>query len=195
VIAPSRARRRLGDYLPWPLVGVAIVLAVVIVLTPVLLSLGGPPAAGSVFTQAELIVDHAPGANASYFYVRAVGATVRYDAIVISWATGFSWSGSGSPDWSKLTWTSAANVTDLLAVTVSSDANPIALNVSAYYTSNGIALYVGVFAFYMTNATGAPADSLLGVTPTPNVSVPGATALASLPLLIPLADVGAARGP
>jgi hypothetical protein len=188
-------RRRLGRYLPWPLVGVAIVLGVLIVLTPVLLSLGGPPAAGSVFTQAELIVDRVPGGNTTHFYVRAIGATVRYAAIEVSWASGFSWTGTGTPDWAGLNWTIATNVTDFLSVTVSSAANPIALNVSAYYDSNGIALYVGVFAFYVTNASGSPADSLLGVTPTPGVALATATAIASLPILVPLADVGAGRGP
>lgn len=192
---PASPRRRLGRYLPWPLVGVALVLVVLIVLTPVLLSLGGAPAAGSVFTQAELVVDRVASANSTHYYVRAEGATVRYAIILVSWATGFTWTGSGSPDWSKLNWTVATNVTNLLTVTVSSGANPIALNVSAYYDSNGIALYVGVFAFYMTGASGSPANSLLGVSPTSGVTVAPVTSVSSLPLLIPLADVGATGAP
>jgi hypothetical protein len=176
--------------LPWPLVGVVAILAVLILITPVLISLGGPPAAGSVFTQAELIVDRVAGNDTTHFYVRAIGATARYAQIVVTWASGFNWSGTGAPAWGQLNWTSATNVTNFLAVVIGSTANPIALNVSALYTSNGIALYVGVFAFYVTNATGSPPDSLLALSPTPNVAVGASTPVANLPLVIPLADVG-----
>lgn len=185
-----RSSRRVGDYLPWPLVGVALLLVLLIVLTPVLNSSGGQPAAGTVFTQAELIVDRVPNGNTTHFYVRGLGSTVRYASIEVTWATGFNWTGSGTPVWSRLAWTIAINATDLLSTTLSTTENPIALNVTALYDANGIALYVGVFAFYISSGSASPPNSLIGISPTATVIVPPSTAISGLPLPIPLADVG-----
>ncbi len=186
--------RRLGDYLPWPLVGVAILLVVLILLTPNLLTSGGPPAAGTVLTQAELIVDRVLADNVTHFYIRGLGSTVRYDSIEVTWAAGFTWTGTGTPSWNSLNWSVALNETDVLAAILNSTRNPIALNITALYNENGVAYYAGVFAFYVSNATQSPADSLLGVSPTSGVTVPSSTALTSLPLPITLADLGS-RGP
>jgi hypothetical protein len=182
--------RRVSDVLPWPLAGVAVLLIVLILLTPVLLSTGGQPAAGTIFTQARLTIDRVAGGNVTRFYVDAEGDTVRYASLEVTWASGFAWTGSGSPAFGTLNWTTALNETNVLVGIVSASANPVALNVTALYNENGVAYYVGVFAFYVTNATGSPANSIVALSPTSGVTVAPSTSIASLPVIVPLVDVG-----
>ncbi len=183
-------RRRLSEYFPWPLVGVAVLLVVLILVTPVLLSTSGPPAAGTIFTQARLLVDRAPGQNVTTLYVEAEEPTVRYASVVITWADGFNWTGSGAPPWATLNWSVVLNQTQVLAVVLPVMSNPVAINVTALYNANGVAYYVGVFAFYVTNATAATPDTVFAVTATSGVSVPTSIPVSTLPVIVPLADVG-----
>ncbi|HTT72941.1 MAG TPA: hypothetical protein VMG99_02150 [Thermoplasmata archaeon] len=182
-------RSRIGEYVPLPLVAVAMLLVGLLVLTPLLLSSGGPPAAGTVLTQADLIVDRVAGENVTHFYVRAVGLTVRYASIEVTSASGFAWTGTSPPSWDSLAWGPAVNATNVLSASFATSDNPIALNVTVLYNANGVAYYVGTFSFYATNTT-APANTLYGLSPTSGVTVPYQNGLASLPLAIPLADVG-----
>ncbi len=179
----------LGAYFPLPLVAVAILLVVLIVLTPLLFSSNGPPAAGTVLTQADLVVDRIPGENVTHFYVRAVGLTVRYASIVVTAATGYAWNGSTAPDWDALPWSTVANLTDVVATSFNASGNPIALNVTVLYNANGVAYYVGTFSFYATDAS-PPSNNLFALSSTSGVTVPYQTGYGSLPLAIPLADVG-----
>ncbi|HTT15721.1 MAG TPA: hypothetical protein VMG81_08135 [Thermoplasmata archaeon] len=190
---PSRApgsRRSIGEYFPWPLVGVTVLLVVLILLTPVLLAPTGPPAAGTIFTQGELLVDRVTGGNATYIYVHAYGPTVRYASIQVTWASDFNWSGAGAPAWNALNWSVGLNASNVLVGVLNTAENPLAINVTALYNENGVAYYVGVFALYLTNATASPPNSLLAVTATSGVSVPSVTAIANLPIIVTLSDVG-----
>jgi hypothetical protein len=186
----GRRARRISAYFPTPLVGVVALLIVLILLTPVLLSAGGPPAAGTILTQAELKIDRVAGGNATRFYVNAEGATVRYASILVTWATGFNWTGAGTPAWNSLNWTVAFNETQVLAGFLSAPENPVALNVTVLYNANGVAYYVGVFAFYVTGDVGPNPNALLALSPTSGVTVSFANPIASLPLVVPLSDVG-----
>ena len=188
--ADDGGRRRLHEYFPWPLVGVAVLLVILILVTPVLLSTGAPPAAGTIFTQARLLVDRVPGENVTTLYVEAEEPTVRYASVVITWADGFNWTGSGAPGWATLRWSVVLNQSQVLAVVLPVTSNPVAINVTALYNANGVAYYVGVFAFYVTNATAATPDTVFAVTTTSGVTVPASIPVATLPVIVPLADVG-----
>ncbi len=177
---------------PWPLVGVALVLATMIVLTPVIF---GPLLPGSLETTAELLVDHPTDSGPMNFYVRAYDATVRYDSISIAYATGFAWTGaypSGPLNWTG--WQNGSNVLSLQLLGVG--VNPVAINVSVLYTYGGAsALYVGLLAFDWS-LSGSTYSILAAVSPlTPGVSVPGATDSGSLPLVIYLQNFGAGPSP
>ena len=182
---------RWGAYAPWPLVGVALILVVLIVLTPVLVSPGQP--APGVLTQAELIVDRVSGVNATHFYIRGLGTTVRYAGIWVGIAANFSWSGSGNPDWNALRYSTVLNQSEVLSLGFALTENPVALNISAYYVSpGGNALYVGEVAFYVGPASGAPGDVLYAASALSGVAVPGSPTPvnnASLPLPILLSSV------
>jgi len=168
--------------------GMALLLVVLILLTPVLVS-SGPPVAGSLLTQAELIIDRVPGANTSHFYLRGLGTTVRYTAMSIEVAGGFNWTGAFPSD--GLVWTDGSNGTNILTVDWATSENPVALNVSAYYQAAGAsALYVGVVAFEFTNPSGSSAGTLYSVTSTPGLTVSGPTSVTDLPLTLLLVNVG-----
>lgn len=176
-------RRRIGDYAPLPLVGVAILLIVLILFTPLLLPSGGQPAPG-VLTQAELIVDRISGNQTTHFYIHALGTTARYTEIWVGLASGFDYSTLGT-SWTKLNWSTWTNESDVLSVIVSSIENPVALNVTAYYASpGGTAWYVGVVALDVGMGSTGPA--LYFATPTPGLGLPGPTPVdnASLPITI-----------
>lgn len=184
---------RIGELFPVPLVGVAILLGVVIVITPALTSTGGQPAAGSIFSQAELIVDALPGNNSTHFYVRGLGTTARYEEIRLGFAFGFNWTG-GYPAGS-LNWTDWMNGSDVLSLNQATEQNPVAVNVSALYTANGAsALYLGVFALDVGVPAGSTTDTMTVVSDTPGISG-FATAVTNLPIPITLANVGSGGGP
>ena len=145
-------RRDWSEYAPWPFVGVAVLLVILILVTPILLSTSGHPAPG-VLTEAILVVDRVPGGNVTYFYVVAYGEAIRYAGIQIGVAVNFSWNG-GSVNWSGLRWSEFHNASDTVTVSFNSSSDPVAVNVSASYVSSaGNALYVGELAFYVGPAS------------------------------------------
>jgi hypothetical protein len=135
----------LRPYFPTPFVAIVALLLVLIVLTPNLLS-SAAPSAGSLPTEAELVVDRVAGGNATHFYVRGIG-NVRYSSIVVSLAANFSW--SSPPSLANLSFRNAVNETDVLVTLVTTGANPVAVNVTAVYvdTAGTQVSFVGVFAF------------------------------------------------
>jgi hypothetical protein len=180
-------RRNWGAYAPTPFVGAAVLLLALIVLTPVLVSSGQP--APGVLTQAELIVDQVPGSNVTHFYVRAPGLTVRYAGLWVGLAVNFTWDGSGHPVWASLNWSTWWNSTDILSFSFASSDNPVAVNITAYYTSgSATATYVGVVAFAVGTGSGG-GGVLYADSPTTGVTVPSSTPIdnSSLPLPILLA--------
>jgi hypothetical protein len=177
---------RLGDLFPGALVGVALIFALLIVVTPVLTA-SVQPAAGSIFTQAELIVDGVVGNATTHFYVRGFGTTARYDEIQIAFAFGFNWTGRFPSG--PLNWTDAQNASDVLSIDAAVSADPVAVNVSALYSASGVsALYVGTFAMYVGIPVGSTTDTLTVVSNTPGIAS-FTWPVASLPALIALSHV------
>jgi hypothetical protein len=190
-------RRRIGDYAPLPLVAVAILLVVLILFTPVLVSTGQP--APGILTQAELIVDRIPGNATTHLYVHGLGTTSRYAQIWFGLAFGFAWSGSGSPAWGQLNWSSWSNESDVISVNLESTQNPVAVNVTAYYVSpGGTAWYVGVVAFFVGSGPGPTGIALYSSTETAGLGLPSAPTPvdnSSLPLTILLPLTASGRAP
>ena len=187
----ARSRRRIEPYAPWPLVGVVLLLVIVIILTPVLQSIGQP--GPGLLSSAELVVDKIAGNTTVHFYVRGLGTTVRYAQIRVGIAIPFSWDGSARLDWSALTWGTWYNSTNVLTLVVETQQNPVALNVSAYYESpSGSTWYAGVVAFYVAASASSTGESLYSATSTSGVAVtsPLAVSNTTLPLPILLANVG-----
>ena len=186
---------RWGAYAPWPFVGATALLAVLILLTPALISIGEP--APGILTQGELGIDGLLGSNVTGFYVRPLSDTVRYAAIsagIDENASNINWTGSGRLNWSALQFTRYANATDVLVLGFNSTANPVAVNVTACYaSSSGDELYHGEAAFYL-GATRSNGDTLFGATNTAGVTVPASTPIADLPLWIALSAIPTACG-
>ncbi len=178
-------RERIGRWLPAPLAGLALLLVLLIIITPILQS-NGQPAPGTILTQADLIVDRVAGSNVTHFYIRGVGTTTRYSLVSIEVATNFTWTG-GFPT-GPLNWSLVASTADTLTLVYLTSDTPLALNVSALYQAGGgSALYTGLLAFNV--ATGGT-TTLLAASGSSGISVAGSTPIASLPLTIPLANVG-----
>lgn len=196
VVLPARSRvpRKASRYAPWPLVGIAIILAALIVLTPVLFSTSHQPGPG-ILTQAELVVDKISTNATLHFYVWALGEEIRYASIVVAVATHFNWTGNTSLAFDRLNWTEWYNGTDVLSVLFDVNANPVALNVTVHYVSpSGSAWYVAQLAFYVT--TGSP-QSLYSTTDTPGVAVssPLAVSNSTLPVPVLLHNAGSGGSP
>jgi hypothetical protein len=183
-------REAFQRYLPGPLVATALLLVLLILLTPVLVP-SGPPPAGSIETQAVLIVDR-PSSNLTNFYLHALGTTVRFAEIQVRVATGFRWS-DGFPS-APLNWTNVSGGANLVAFQFNSSVNPMAVNVTLLYSTAGsLAYYVGMFAFDIGVPVGGSSPALLTVTTTSGTSLAGgvnAEPLSSLPFAILLADAG-----
>jgi hypothetical protein len=155
--------RNWARFFPRPLVGVALLLGLLIVFTPFLTSYG-QPSAGSIFSQAELVVDALAGNATTHFYVRGLGTTARYATISIGFSFGFNWTG-GWPS-GNLTWTNWTNASNVLSVSTAVDRLPVAVNVTAYYVAAGAsALYAGLFALNVTAGTSGPVLSVVSITP------------------------------
>ena len=164
----------------WPFVGVAVLLVVLIILTPNLFS----STSGGLQTRAQLIVDRASPSGNTSFYVDSIGTSTRYQSIAVGLAPLPVWpykaSLSAVHNW---TWT---NGTDLLVLVVSDPTNPVAVNVSVKYTdpSGGTTEYVGVYGFFLNSTT----LLLHAVTLLPGTGAPPAsTPLADLPIFLLLA--------
>ncbi len=133
----------------WPFVGVVALLVVLILLTPTLSS----SSAGSLTTTPELVVDRAPGSNDSVFYVTSLSVSTRYSTIAIGLLDGLPWPYHGTlTGLSGWNWT---NATDVLVLSTSTTANPVAVNVSVKYVdpSGAVAVYAGAFAFYLNSTS------------------------------------------
>jgi len=181
-----------GRYFPGPLVATTLLLVLLILLTPVLVP-NGPPAPGTIFTEADLTVD-CPSSNLTNFYIHSAGLGVRYTQIEVWSATGFNWTG-GFPS-GALNWSRVVDGPALVAFQFNSSANPIALNITILYTySGGHAYYVGEFTFFVGYPVGSSTLSLFSVTITSGTSLP--SGVSSIPVVdlpeygsIVLADAG-----
>jgi hypothetical protein len=180
-------RERIGRLLPAPLAAVVILLVALIVITPVLLSSGQP--VPGILTQADLIVDRVPGSNVTHFYVRGVGINTRYTEMSIAWATNFTW-GPTFPS-GPLSWRPGVNGTDVLTIVFASTANPVALNISAFYqASGGSAYYVGELALNVASSSPGASETLYLASGTSGLTASSSYPVSSLPIEIPLVNVG-----
>jgi len=177
----------LSGLFPGPLVGIALLLAILIVLTPILTA-NGQPAAGSIFSQAELIVDAVPGNATIHFYVRALSSTARFEEIRFSLATGFNWTGGFPPG--ALHWTDWQNASAVVAISAMTNQSPVAVNVTALYSADGgTAYYVGLLALQITTPSGSSSEMLTVASATSGIAG-FTTPVSNLPLPITLSDVG-----
>ena len=185
--APIRSDRgsRFEEFAPLPFVGVALLLVVLIIATPLLT---GQSTAGGPLTQAELIVDALPGNNSTHYYVRGLSTTARYAEINLGFAYGFNWTGSFPSG--RLDWTNWTNGSAVLSVDRVAPYDPVAVNVTALYTANGVnSLYAGLLEFDVGVAPGATTESLTVVSATGGIGG-FTTPITSLPVPILLAYVG-----
>ncbi len=167
-------------HLHWPFIGVAVLLVVLILLTPDLFL----TSSGGLETRAQLIVDRASIAGNTRFYVESIGTSTRYASIAIGLAPLPSWpyygTATGVHGWN---WT---NGTQTLVLIAQAPANPVAINVTVKYVdpSGGTTEYVGVYGFDL-NVT----SQVLGaVTLLPGTTAPPATTpLFNLPIFLLLA--------
>jgi hypothetical protein len=164
----------------WPFVGVAVLLVVLIILTPNLFS----SSSGGLQARAQLIVDRASVNGNTSFYVDSIGTSTRYSSVEIGLAPLPTWPYHGSlttvSGWS---WNNGSATLVLIASTAT---NPVAVNVTVKYVDpSGIATeYVGVYGFYL-NVTTASLDA---ITLLPGTSAPAAiTPLTDLPIFLLLA--------
>jgi hypothetical protein len=182
--------RDLGKYFPGPLVGIALLLALLIVFTPFLTSYG-QPTAGSIFSQAELVLDALPGETTVHFYVHGLGTTARYASISVGLDYNFSWTG-GWPS-GNLTWTNWTNGSNVLVVTGNTSRLPAAVNITADYVNAGVsAVYAGQFALNVTASSGT--DTLYVVSNTAGIG-DFSTPVSDLPVPITLVLVSTGSAP
>lgn len=157
-------------YFPVPMVGAAVLLAVLILLTPNLISAGGGPAAGSLETQAELVIDHDPSGAVTQLYVHGFG-DVRYARITVQLDTNVSW--PAPPAIPEANWTNTTTLNGTLAIVVDTVANPVAVNVTAVYVdpTSTTVWYLGT---YVLDVSGG----MLSIVPL----LPGAASISPTPL-------------
>ena len=174
----------MAAWFPPPLVGVALLLVVLIFLTPNLLSTGSP-AAGTYPTQAELLVDRGTlEPNVTHLYVKSVG-NVRYANLTMALATNLTWPVSLHE---TIVWNATTVENDSLYISETTTANPVAVNVTATYVdpTGTTVVYGGAYAFYFQG------NNLYTEVLSTAGSVPPTT-LAALPLYI-LLPVISTRG-
>ena len=182
---PSRRARRLEELAPLPLVGVALLLVVLIIATPVLT---GQSSGGGLLAQPELIVDALPGNSSTHYYVRGLSTTTRYAELNLGFASGFNWTG-GFPS-GPLNWTGWTNESSVLSIDAGTAFDPVAVNVTALYSVDGVnALYVGLFAFDVGTPAGSTTEVLTVVSATAGVGG-FSTPVPDLPVPILLAYAG-----
>jgi hypothetical protein len=172
----------LRSFFPTPFVAIAVLLVVLILLTPNLLSTT-TPSAGSLPTEAELVVDRAAGDNVTHFYVRGIGG-LRYDSISVSLATNVSW--PPHQVLGNMTFQAPSVWKNVLDSIVTTSTNPVVVNVTATYVDaagTGVE-FVGVFAFNLSGGvlsqiSYVPASS--GITTTPLDDLPLVLLLETVP--------------
>lgn len=174
------ARLELRRFFPPPLVGVTVLLLLLILLTPNLLP-NARPSAGSIFTQAELVVDWDSAKNLTHVYVRGLG-TVRYTEIHLGLSRAYNWSRAPPVANLSFIW---QNQTAVIAAQGATGENPVAVNVSAVYTDPfGVqVVYGGLYAFYVLASTLNTRTFLSGEAAAPT------TPLADLPVTLLLVPV------
>ncbi len=176
---------------PIPLVGVAVILALLILLTPVLVSPGG--GAGGLLAQADLVVDHPPNSFTTYFDVRAVGV-VRYAEIRIGLNQDYAPNTPGN----MIRWTSWENATNETSLSVSTAQESVAVNVSVYYIpSSGPGVwYYGILAcYYNFEQVTLTLTPLTGGMAVPTGPISTTTGSHTLPLAVALAYQGSGGPP
>jgi hypothetical protein len=163
----------LRRWFPTPFVAIVVLLIVLIVLTPNLVSTGAP-SAGSLPTEAELIVDRASTDTVTHLYVRGIGL-VRYTSIEMAIAGNFSW--SAPPALANLSFGRTMTWNQTLVSSTTTPDDPFAVNVTAVYidTSGVQADFIGTFAFEIAGGVVSeivyvPASG--GVTTTPVSALP-----------------------
>ncbi len=186
----SSGRRRLEELAPLPFVGVALLLVVLIIATPVLT---GQSPSGGVLAQPELVVDALPGNNSTHYYVRGLSTTARYAEVNLGFAFGFAWTGSFPTG--PLNWTDWVNGSSVLSVDRAAYEDPVAVNVTALYTANGVnSLYAGLLAFNLSTPIGSTTEILTVVSATPGIGG-FSTPVVDLPVPILLSYVGTGGTP
>ena len=176
----GRTRVSLAPYFPLPLVGAAVLLAVLILLTPNLVSTGSP-SAGSIGSQAELLVDRAPGGpNVTHLYLRGFGLA-RYAYLQLAWVELPNGTAPATLD-GRNAW-SSINASGVLDLDTATSAPFFGINASAdYVDANGAEVrYTGEWAFAWTG------DVLLTTTYGASVG-PFRTGLDQLPLVLFLVE-------
>jgi hypothetical protein len=162
-----------APYFPLPLVAGAALLAFLILLTPNLLSTGSP-SAGSIQSQAELLVDRAPnGGNETHLYLRGLGI-VRYQELVLQWAPFPAGAPPSNP--SAVTWSNRSNSSGALEVEGATDADAFLVNATATFvdaTGAGV-VYAATFAFAWSGGdlVTTPYGAAAGASPTPPSQLP-----------------------
>ncbi|MCI4338983.1 MAG: hypothetical protein L3J68_01445 [Thermoplasmata archaeon] len=180
-----RPPNRFAQWFPWPFVAIAVLLIVLIVATPILT---GQPVGGIFYTQAYLVVDGLPGNDSTHFYVRGLSTTARYSEINLGLAWGFNWTGSFPSG--PLNWTDWTNATSVLSIDRLASEDPVAVNVTALYTANGVnALYVGVLAVDVSIPSGSTIAVFSIVSDTTGIN-PYSNTVTNLPYSIPLVYAG-----
>jgi hypothetical protein len=171
-------------------VAIVALLLLLIFLTPNLLPTSSP-SAGSLATQAELIVDHAPTSNLTHFYVEGLGE-VRYTMITAQLCENLSW--PAPPSYTNLTWENLTVWSGVLEASFVSPADPVAVNVTATYVdSSGASVeYYGLFAFEVANGDLSMVPIATGLSGYSNIApIP----LSSLPFSILLSATGSGGAP
>ncbi|MGI0131808.1 MAG: hypothetical protein ACREDK_01735 [Thermoplasmata archaeon] len=183
---PLSARSRLAEFFPWPFIGVVVLLVILIFLTPNLLS-GGAPTAGSLPTEAQLVVDRAAGSNVTHLYVESLG-NVRYASISIQFGTNVSWPVVRA---ASIMWANATTWAEALEGSATTSDVPFAVNVSAIYVdaAGSSVAYEGAYAFNIADT------SLAGIALTPDLANVPTTPVASLPIFLLLASHPYRTGP
>jgi hypothetical protein len=184
----------LSRWFPWPFVGVTLLLATLIFLTPVLIASVSPPAVG-LLSQGELIVDGLSSNNSTlHFYVRGASTSARYTAISIGFAFDVNWSDPFGG--AKLNWTNWTNASDALSVGQLVEPVPVAVNVSALYVADGVsALYLGMLAFNVSVPSPGATPLLTMVSNTTGITGFSSYSFGGLPITIALVNVGPGRIP
>jgi hypothetical protein len=182
-MAPGSPNTAAGSRFPIPLVGAAVMLVLLILLTPVLIE--GGAGAGSLPAHADLVVDHAPNNFTTLFYVRGVGV-VRYAEIHIGLNEDYIPNTPGG----QVEWPRWDNVTNQISLYVSTEQVSVAVNVSVFYQPNGgtAIWYYGILAVQFNIAQNTLKFTDLGgglAVPSGAVSITGSHLL---PLPIPLAQ-------
>jgi hypothetical protein len=142
---PPGSGRQLAPYFPLPLVGAAVLLAILIVLTPNLLSTNSPTA-GSLISEAELLIDRAPsGSNTTQLYLKGIGIA-RYASLELQWAP------LGGPNvpgnLTGIDWVGVAKGNQSLGIDGRTIAQYFVVNASAVFidASGAGATYSGAYA-------------------------------------------------